>query len=570
MTSTGHHRTHQAGVAGRRRWPARVAAGAGALVVLVGVAVLLAVSLGRPRISLSSSAQGTFHVALQGWGAGLSGVTVTSGGVPVAWARHGGQIVPASEVAQGQAIEVRATAAPPGWLRWLLGGRVSADVTVRTPSASLADAVAVASKPGYVPVTFSHTVTAVSYRLGRGPARVVHLGAPSNVADLPVPSHAVAGTLEVAGTPWTWERFASTRRKVTWFLAPLGAGTVALADPSPGATSAPSNGRITLTFAQPVTRVLGHARPSVTPAVPGRWSQPGPNTLVFTPTGFGWGPGTTVAVRFDRLVQVVGTDGRAKRGATTTSASSGYRFTVAPASTLRLEQILAQLHYLPLRFVPAPGVRVPTTFAGEVASMSRPLRGSFAWAWGSTPASLQAQWTVGSPNVLLKGALMTFYGTQANYDGYAVDPLTVAQLANAPTWDALLHAAAADRVDPHPYSYVYVTQSLPEKLTLWENGKVVLTAAVNTGIPASPTADGTFPVYLRYTFNYMSGHNPDGSYYHDPVYWINYFNGGDAVHGFVRASYGYPQSLGCVELPITTAHVAFDNLAIGDLVTVAN
>jgi hypothetical protein len=37
------------------------------------------------------------------------------------------------------------------------------------------------------------------------------------------------------------------------------------------------------------------------------------------------------------------------------------------------------------------------------------------------------------------------------------------------------------------------------------------------------------------------------------VYWINYFNGGDAVHGFVRASYGFPQSLGCVELPIPTA-----------------
>jgi lipoprotein-anchoring transpeptidase ErfK/SrfK len=68
----------------------------------------------------------------------------------------------------------------------------------------------------------------------------------------------------------------------------------------------------------------------------------------------------------------------------------------------------------------------------------------------------------------------------------------------------------------------------------------------------------------------MSGFNPDGSYYHDPVYWINYFNGGDAVHGFVRASYGFPQSLGCVELPIPTAHVAFNHLAVGDLVSVVS
>jgi hypothetical protein len=66
----------------------------------------------------------------------------------------------------------------------------------------------------------------------------------------------------------------------------------------------------------------------------------------------------------------------------------------------------------------------------------------------------------------------------------------------------------------------------------------------------------------------MSGTNPDGSKYHDLVPWINYFDGSDAVHGFVRGSYGYPQSLGCVELPVATAQVAFSDLAIGDLVTV--
>ena len=56
----------------------------------------------------------------------------------------------------------------------------------------------------------------------------------------------------------------------------------------------------------------------------------------------------------------------------------------------------------------------------------------------------------------------------------------------------------------------------------------MLTTPVNTGIPAAPTALGTYPIYVRYTFNYMTGFNPDGSYYDDPVYWINYFNGGDA------------------------------------------
>ena len=48
--------------------------------------------------------------------------------------------------------------------------------------------------------------------------------------------------------------------------------------------------------------------------------------------------------------------------------------------------------------------------------------------------------------------------------------------------------------------------------------------------------------------------NPDGSRYSDPgVRWVAYFNGGDAVHQFPRPGYGYPQSLGCVELPSSTA-----------------
>ena len=67
---------------------------------------------------------------------------------------------------------------------------------------------------------------------------------------------------------------------------------------------------------------------------------------------------------------------------------------------------------------------------------------------------------------------------------------------------------------------------------------------------AAPTASGTFPVYLRYKVTTMSGTNPDGSKYSDPgIPWVSYFNGGDALHGFVRGSYGTPQSVGCVELP---------------------
>jgi L,D-transpeptidase catalytic domain len=566
----GQRRSPEAGEDHHSVWPFRLLLGGGVLVVLAGSAMLLAIAFGRPTISLSSSGPGLVRVDLGGWGSTISDVTVSSGVKPVAWTRQGADIVPSSGLAQGETIRVAATATPPGWLRWLLGGRVSTDQTVRTPSASPSVSLTVGSKPGTVPVSFNHPVTVVAYRVPGGPRRVVRLPAPAHVADLTVPSDAAAGTLQITAAPWPWEHLAASFKTVTWFSAPSGAEPVALASPAPGATTATSNGSITLTFADPVAKILGSDRPTVTPAVAGSWSEPGPNTLVFTPAGFGFGPDTSVTVGFNRPVDVVGAgDAAAGSGATTTSAASGYHFSVAPGSLLRLEQILAQLHYLPLDFTPAPGVKIPKTFAQEVATMSQPLPGSFSWTWASTPASLEQQWAAGSANVLVKGALMAFDSTEGNYDGYDVDPLTVTELADASTWDALLEAAATNRVDPQPYSYVYVTQTLPETLTLWQNGSVILTSLANTGISVRPTADGTFPIFVRYTFNYMSGTNPDGSHYDDPVYWINYFNGGDAVHGFPRGSYGYPQSLGCVELPISTAEVAFNDLAIGDLVTVA-
>ena len=67
----------------------------------------------------------------------------------------------------------------------------------------------------------------------------------------------------------------------------------------------------------------------------------------------------------------------------------------------------------------------------------------------------------------------------------------------------------------------------------------------------------------------MSGVNPNGTKYSDPdIPWVSYFNGGDALHGFIRASYGFPQSLGCVEMPFTSAKTVFPYTPIGTLVTV--
>jgi len=96
----------------------------------------------------------------------------------------------------------------------------------------------------------------------------------------------------------------------------------------------------------------------------------------------------------------------------------------------------------------------------------------------------------------------------------------------------------------------------------------VLQTPGNTGIKQSPTADGTYPVYERLRYQVMKGRNPDGSKYSDPVYWVSYFNGGDAVHYYARGSYGFPQSLGCIEVPYGAAKTSYQYLTFGSLVTV--
>jgi hypothetical protein len=553
-----------------RRTALHIGLAAGGAVVVAGVVVALAAVLGRPGVTVSTADSALVSVSSHGLGASVSQVTVTSGGKPVPVERGDGGFMPTSRLAQGEEVRVTATVQPASWLSWLVGSGVTKSETFRTPSASLVSSVAIAKQPGRIAVSFDHAVSVVRYQLGSAASHTMRLSHPTSLVDLPVPAADVSGSLEVSAAPRPWERLASRTASLTWFVAPKGGVPALLASPAPGSTNALPDQPITLTFDEPVADALGGTRPTLSPSVPGTWTEPNADSLEFRPSGFGYGPDGSETVSFDRPLDVLAS------GTTTATAdsTSDYHFSAGPGSLLRLEQLLAELHYLPLRFTPAAGVSEPTTLAGEIATISHPLAGTFSWRWADTPSALENQWTPGTPSVMLKGALMAFDAynpsSGSGYNGYQLDDSTVAQIANSSTWEAVIDAALAHQVDPEPYSFVSVSQVLPESISLWQNGSVVLTSVANTGIPQDPTYPGTYPIYLRYVVNTMSGTNPNGSHYDDIVHWINYFNGSEAVHQFPRAAYGFPQSLGCVELPATTASTAFHDLAIGDLVDVAN
>ena len=298
--------------------------------------------------------------------------------------------------------------------------------------------------------------------------------------------------------------------------------------------------------------------PTLSPKISGSWQVAG-DTATFTPS-YGFLPGTNVTVR------IPGGNGGVQGAAAATGTlktSQSVSFTTGTFSTLRMQQVLAQLGYLPLDWAPDGSTASPAVPAGDlnaqVSAAYAPPSGTFSFLPGY-PGQLTDQWRTGSDNMLDQGAIKAFQYNQG---------LTMDGVAGPQFWSYLLKAAAHDQRNPNGYSYALATQgSSNESLKVWHNGNRILNTPANTGIPQSPTADGTFPVYERLQFQIMKGTNPDGSKYADPVSWIAYFNGGDAVHGFYRYSYGWYQSLGCVELPPTTAQYIWPYLTYGTLVTV--
>lgn len=137
---------------------------------------------------------------------------------------------------------------------------------------------------------------------------------------------------------------------------------------------------------------------------------------------------------------------------------------------------------------------------------------------------------------------------------------------------ALAAAAAGAHADTTS-QYVYISKQTPERLYVIDDGHVVFESPINTGINAAPTPDGRFRIFSSLRKRTMKGTDPrNGRPYNDKdVPYVMYFDGGMAIHGFYRRGYGYPQSFGCIELPVYKARQLYDLLdgGLGTEVVVA-
>ena len=518
------------------------------MVVVVVAGLAVAAIFAWPHARLASSNDALARVVLPGFAGRVTTVEVSSAaGAQVPVKLQGAKLWPQVQLAAGERLTVALTVRRPGWAGWLVGHAQRRSFTVVTPSAHLLGRWLQVEAGAPVTVAYDAPVALVSF--GGSPART--LPAPQAVVALGMAARGahLAGTTEVAAAARSWESLPAPVQ-VSWF--PARPYPQLLVAPRLGARLAPA-GQLTLTFSGTVADVLGAAHPRVSPATPGHWRQLDAHTLAFQPTGYGFGLGQKVSVELPLGVHLAGQNGA---GLTRT-----LRWQVPQGSTLRLQQLLAQLGYLPLSWHASADPRL-SSLAGQLAAAVTPPAGRFIWRYRNTPGELRGLWIVGRPNDIVRGAVMMVENTH----GLAVDGFVGPQV-----WQALIGDAVAGKRRSDGYSYVYVHRDLPQSLNLWHNGRLVLSSPGNTGVPSAPTQLGTFPVFEHVPAGTMSGTNPDGSHYNDPgIRWISYFNGGDAIHAFNRASFGTPQSLGCVELPLAAAARVWPYTPIGTLVTIEN
>lgn len=104
-----------------------------------------------------------------------------------------------------------------------------------------------------------------------------------------------------------------------------------------------------------------------------------------------------------------------------------------------------------------------------------------------------------------------------------------------------------------------------QRLYAWQSGRIVMSTAISSGLPRTPTVRGSFRIQRKYRRVRMRGPGYDLP----NVPYSMFFYRGYAIHGtYWHANFGRPMSHGCVNLPTSKAAWLYRWAPIGTLVVV--
>ncbi len=220
--------------------------------------------------------------------------------------------------------------------------------------------------------------------------------------------------------------------------------------------------------------------------------------------------------------------------------------------------IMSNLNYLPIECVPFSAADGGKNYIYIKYEHNRYCR--WKWRWKNLPDNFIADWKPDYFSAILEGAAMNFQHQ---------NKLRTTGRINENVWKTAFKDLEHNKTNKYGLTVVWADKTFPKTLHLWKNGKNILVSFVNTGVFDAPTYNGIFPVYKRYFEATMSGKTPWHQSYDDKnIPFINYFDFGEAIHGFPRGMYGINKSLGCLELPLRNAWIIWKQINYGTMVDV--
>ena len=147
--------------------------------------------------------------------------------------------------------------------------------------------------------------------------------------------------------------------------------------PAAGARGVNGASPIRVQFSAPLA--ASSPMPTLSPSIPGKWTVQG-DTAVFTPT-VGYFENTRVTVKIPGgLAGIMSAAGANVGDGGTLGSDLSQSFTTGSFSTMRLQQLLAQLGYLPLTWTPKSHTTIsPTNAHAELAAAYNAPAGTFKW-----------------------------------------------------------------------------------------------------------------------------------------------------------------------------------------------